>query len=116
MRFTEIFLCLAVVCCVSLGQVLLRQAALSFEGEVSLRGMNVNFLFRAMFALLVYGVAMLLWVYVLAKIPLSIAFSFFGLSFVLVPVFAHYALGEVLTWRTWLGAIVICTGIGITVG
>ncbi len=58
---------------------------------------------------------MLLWIYILSRVPLAIAFGFFGLSFFLVPMFGYYFLGEALTWKTWFGALVICIGIGITV-
>lgn len=115
MRANEILLCLVVVCFVSLGQVLLRHAAVSFGQEVSPHALNAKFFFRIVLAFSVYGVAMLLWVYILSRIPLTIAFSFFGLSFFLVPIFAYCFLGDALTWKTWCGALVICIGIGITV-
>jgi undecaprenyl phosphate-alpha-L-ara4N flippase subunit ArnE len=57
---------------------------------------------------------MLLWLWVLGRVPLSQAFAFFGLSFFLVPALAHRFLGDAVSWTTWVGATIILAGIVVT--
>lgn len=64
-------------------------------------------------ALAIYGLATVLWLAVLARVPLSQAFPFYGLSFLLVPIFAWIFLGESIPFRVWLGGGVIAVGIVI---
>lgn len=65
-------------------------------------------------ALALYGTATLLWIYVLKSVPLSYAYSFMALTFVIVPLLALAFLGEALTWRYWLGAALIMAGLIVT--
>ena len=102
-----ILLTLAMLAC---GQVLFKQVApqLSFARPLSfLSGTLV-------LALVVYGAATLLWLAVLARVPLSAAFPFYGLSFLLVPAFAWWLLSEPIRPQTWIGAVVILIGVVIS--
>jgi drug/metabolite transporter (DMT)-like permease len=54
-------------------------------------------------ALVIYGIATVMWILVLKRMPLSLAFPFYGLTFLLVPVFSHYLLGEKIGYRMLLG-------------
>jgi undecaprenyl phosphate-alpha-L-ara4N flippase subunit ArnE len=65
-------------------------------------------------AVILYGAATLLWVYILRSTPLSAAYPFAALSFVLVPVGAWALLGEALSWRYGLGMLLIICGILLT--
>lgn len=102
-----ILLTLTMLAC---GQVLFKQASaqLSFAKPASLLS------WALILALVVYGVATLLWMAVLAKVPLSTAFPFYGLSFLLVPVFAWWLLNEPIRPQTWIGALVILLGVVIS--
>jgi drug/metabolite transporter (DMT)-like permease len=62
-------------------------------------------------ALALYGGATLLWVYVLKSVPLSYAYSFMALTFVIVPVMAHLWLGEALSARYYLGMGLVLAGL-----
>jgi undecaprenyl phosphate-alpha-L-ara4N flippase subunit ArnE len=64
-------------------------------------------------ALTIYGIATIVCVYVLKLVPLTLAYSFMGLTFVFVPVLAHLLLGEELGWRTAVGAGFIIAGLVI---
>jgi drug/metabolite transporter (DMT)-like permease len=66
-------------------------------------------------ALAVYGAATLLWVWLLREIPLTVAYPFFALSFVLVPLLGWLLLGEVVGWTYWLGIALIMAGIYTTI-
>jgi undecaprenyl phosphate-alpha-L-ara4N flippase subunit ArnE len=54
---------------------------------------------------------MLLWLWILGRVPLTQAFAFFGLSFFFVPILAHRFLGDAITIQTWIGAAIIMIGI-----
>ena len=62
-------------------------------------------------ALALYGGATLLWVYVLKSVPLSYAYSFMALTFVIVPVLANFWLGEPLTAKYFLGMGLVIAGL-----
>ncbi len=62
-------------------------------------------------SLALYGAATLLWVYVLKTVPLSYAYSFMALTFVIVPVLANLWLGEPLTAKYVLGMGLVIAGL-----
>lgn len=62
-------------------------------------------------ALALYGAATLLWVYVLKTVPLSYAYSFMALTFVIVPVLAHLWFGEPLSAKYFLGMGLVIAGL-----
>lgn len=113
MRVVDVGLCLVCVALGSTGQVLLRAA--SVAGEKSAQpGLGAYLTGTTALAVVVYACGMLLWAWVLARVPLTQAFAFFGLSFVVVPMLAHRLLGDPLTPYTWAGAVVIMAGIALT--
>jgi drug/metabolite transporter (DMT)-like permease len=65
-------------------------------------------------ALAIYAVATVLWLLVLSRVPLSVAFPFYGLAFLMVPALAAWLLHEPLRWPVLLGGTVILCGIAIT--
>jgi undecaprenyl phosphate-alpha-L-ara4N flippase subunit ArnE len=77
----------------------------------------VSNLFSASFvaAMALYAGVTILWLAVLRVVPLSIAFPIFALSFIFVPVLAHFVWGEPLTVRTLLGGAIIVIGVIISV-
>lgn len=97
---------------IAAGQVLFK---LTSERLVA-RGENASFttaLFDPVFiaALMLYGSATLLWLFVLKAVPLSYAYSFMALTFVMVPLLAAYFLGEQLGLRYIIGSGLIITGL-----
>jgi drug/metabolite transporter (DMT)-like permease len=62
-------------------------------------------------ALVVYGIATVMWLLVLTRAPLSVAFPFYGITFLLVPLLAAFFLGEPLRMHTLLGGAIILIGI-----
>lgn len=61
-------------------------------------------------ALALYGFGTIVWIYVLKTVPLTIAYSFMAMTFCIVPVFARLWLGEPITWRYGVGALLIMAG------
>lgn len=65
-------------------------------------------------ALVLYAVATAFWVFLLQRIPLSRAYPFAALAFVLVPLLAWMIFGERLGLRYALGAGFIAFGVYLT--
>ena len=103
----DLLLCLVCVALVSLGQVMLRAASVASATGGWAAWMSL----RTLAALAVYALAMSLWLYVLSRVPLTQAFAFFGLCFFLVPLMAHYFLGDPVSGSTWAGAAIIVLGV-----
>lgn len=104
-------LLLATLVLLALGQVMFKYAAqgIRFSQPQTLLSVPLGL------ALVVYALATLAWLAVLTRMPLSVAFPFYGLTFLLVPVFARFLLGEQVGWPTYVGGGVILVGIAITV-
>jgi undecaprenyl phosphate-alpha-L-ara4N flippase subunit ArnE len=64
-------------------------------------------------AIVIYGSATLLWLYVLKAVPLAYAYSFMALTFLAVPLMAALWLGETLTIKYALGSAFIIAGLVI---
>lgn len=65
------------------------------------------------FSCAVYAAATLLWTYVLRTVPLSYAYAFMALTFVVVPILAIFWLGETITTRYVIGGVLIISGLFI---
>jgi drug/metabolite transporter (DMT)-like permease len=61
-------------------------------------------------ALALYAFGTIVWIFVLKQVPLTIAYSFMGLTFCFVPLLAQLFLGEALTLRYFLGVALIVGG------
>lgn len=96
---------------IAMGQVLFKLASNS-AGEFSLRGLLVLATHPVLIAALaLYGFGTIVWIYVLKSVPLTIAYSFMGLTFCFVPLLAQVFFGEPLTLRYGLGVALIFTGL-----
>ena len=95
---------------IAIGQVLFKvtsQRLVDNEGEFY----TVLFDPIMIAALAIYGSATLLWIYVLKTVPLSYAYSFMAMTFVLVPIMAYFWLGDAITLRYAGGAACIIAGL-----
>jgi drug/metabolite transporter (DMT)-like permease len=111
-----LLLTLLCVALLAVGQMLFKSAA----GQWRVDGWSwssVSTLFSPSFvaAMALYAGVTILWLAVLRVVPLSIAFPIFALSFIFVPVLAHFVWGEPLTLRTLLGGAIIVIGVIISV-
>lgn len=98
----------------SAGQILFKMAAseMNFTArKILISLINPKFLI----ALLVYAVATLFWLMSLKEVPLRVAYPFAALAFFIVPTLSHLILGETVTWRTYLGALMISIGVFISI-
>jgi drug/metabolite transporter (DMT)-like permease len=94
----------------SLGQILFKWASkgVSFGDPRSLLSPSL------LSGLFVYGLATIMWILVLKRLPLSLAFPFYGLTFLLVPLLAHFLIGEKIGYQTLLGGGIIMFGVFVT--
>jgi drug/metabolite transporter (DMT)-like permease len=93
----------------AIGQMLFKQAAshLDFARPFAdTRG--VGYLGAA---LVLYAVATVAWVSVLAHAPLVQVYPLMALSFVLVPIGAMFFLKEHVNWTYWLGTALLLGGL-----
>ena len=109
MTITTVAMILVTLTMLACGQVLFKLAS----GGISFTRPETFLSWTLLVALAIYGLATVLWLAVLARVPLSQAFPFYGLSFLLVPMFARLFLGEAIPSRVWIGGAVI--GIGILI-
>ena len=99
----------ATILVLAAGQVLFKFAANGLQLDQPRSFISVSLLV----ALAVYGIATVMWLVVLSRVPLSIAFPFYGFTFVLVPVLAAIFLKEPLRMQTLVGGFVILVGVAI---
>ncbi len=113
MNWNTTSLALVTVLGLSVGQILFKFAAMGMVGSAPLwlLVLRNNYLW---FALLVYGVATVLWIALLRQTPLRLAYPFVGLAFVIVPILAHIFLDEPLRWQGIAGAGLISLGIWVS--
>lgn len=71
---------------------------------------------KLIIALIVYAAATATWVAVLRITPLTLAYPFAALAFVIVPVLSHYFIGEPIKLNTLVGAAIIFLGVIVSVG
>ena len=103
-------LIVSTIAMLSIGQVLFKNAS----SHLVISQPNTWLSVPLVAALAIYGLATVTWLVVLSRVPLSFAFPFYGLSFLLVPVAAAAFLGEPLRWQTLVGGLVILVGIAVT--
>lgn len=111
MNATLFALTLACVIAIAVGQILFKLAARAADGGAGFPWDLMNG--YLLVALVVYGAATLLWVWLLKTLPLNVAYPFVGLAFVIVPLLGAWLLGEPLDWRHLAGGLLIAAGVAV---
>jgi len=102
------------VAALSAGQILFKMAATGMD--FSTGGFVSSLLnIKLIIALIVYFIATIMWLIVLKDTPLRIAYPFVSLAFIIVPILAHFVLGESINWNTFAGAGLIAVGVWVSV-
>lgn len=116
MSVFSLILILVCVIGISIGQILFKLASPFFPQTLTLDTL-ISFLFnRFLFsALVIYGIATILWVYALKLVPLSIAYPFMALAFVIVPIMGVIFLNEPFNVKTIFGVALIVGGLFVIV-
>ena len=103
-------LCLINVALLCSGQILFKFAAR--DNEITSVSDVIKLLITPymIFAIVLYAVATILWVYILTKIPLSYAHPIQALAFPIVATFSIFIFGETVPLHRWIGIGVILLG------
>ena len=117
LNFIQILQLVSFAFLMSLGQILFKKTALSMStlGALSL----IDGIMKAIFipwlylALTVYALATVFWLYILQRIPLSVAYPFTALAMIIVPIFSVFLFEEKLTYSYFMGSILVISGIAI---
>lgn len=109
MTFKTMSMLVAVVFGISVGQILFKKTADSMSKADSFY--VIFFAPSLWIALVIYGTCTLLWIIILRIVPLSVAYSVFSLSFLIVPTLAYLFLNEPVSWRVYAGGVLILSGI-----
>jgi len=116
MSLRSVLLTALCVALIAIGQLMFKAAASQWKIDGWTWSSLAGFLSPIMIgALVIYGFATVLWVFVLRTVPLSAAYAIFALAFLIVPVLAHFVFGERLSANVIVGGVVIVVGIIIAV-
>jgi multidrug transporter EmrE-like cation transporter len=110
--FSSYICCVAFSIILCVGQVLFKfSAQRQSEAAFSLAALFSSPWF--LIAVGLYGLSTILWVFILVRLPLTVAYPFTLLGAALVPMAACYLFGETLSTRAWLGFALILVGLYI---
>ena len=113
----NILLILSSVALNALAQLFVRQGMLKI-GSVSLKigqmwNMCISFFSNLYLwgGMLCYAVSLVLWMVVLSKVNVSLAYPFSCVGFIITAILAYFFLNEPLTLQKCVGIAVICLGV-----
>ncbi|WP_097458732.1 4-amino-4-deoxy-L-arabinose-phosphoundecaprenol flippase subunit ArnE [Mangrovitalea sediminis] len=111
----SLLLVLAVSLFTCLGQLMQKQAVESWKVQPTgtLGMLTSRWLWLAIISL---GTAMLIWLVVLQRLEVSVAYPMLSLNFVFVTLAAQFWFGEKTTPRHWVGILFIMLGIALLRG
>ena len=100
----------------SMGQLLFKKTALTISENTTNTAGLIEGVSRAIqtpwlyLALTTYALATVLWLYILQRIPLNLAYPFSALAVAIVPILAIFIFGERVSTSYWIGLSLILTG------
>lgn len=113
----SILLILSSVALNALAQLFVRQGMLKI-GVVTLKWDQLWNMFLSFFTnlylwggMLCYAVSLVLWMVVLSKVNVSLAYPFSCVGFIITAILAYFFLNEPLTPQKCIGIAVICIGV-----
>jgi len=115
MSLTILLVILATITLTAGAQLALKLAVTKLGQDVHLFDswsvfLGVIFSPGTIFAMLIYGLSIVSWLWVLSKIDLTVAYPFLGLSFVVAMFFGVWLLDETLPPSRVIGTLLIFAG------
>ena len=116
MTYIQFFVILITVFMSACAQLLLKLGMNKVEEKGGLLEGGIMSLVQAVFSplvfsgIFVYGVSVLVWLWVLSKVDLSIAYPFVGVSFIFTLLFGIFLLDESLNVYKIIGTLMIACG------
>lgn len=106
-----LFITLVCVCMIAAGQIMFKLVANRGATTANLSVVEQWLNWQFVVALSIYGVATILWIWVLRFIPLNVAYPVFALAFVIVPIAAYFLLNEPIGYHHLIGGALIVVGV-----
>ena len=108
---SSLYIGLTAVCvfAICIGQILFKYVGSTFQSTGVL--LDLKLMAILTLALTIYVGATILWIYLLRFVPLSKAYPYMALSFVLVPIFSAVFFGESLSQAYFIGTVLILMGL-----
>ena len=104
-----------------IGQILFKKTAIKLSQIIKVNGTVNNSIINLLtsvlqipyffFALVIYAIATFYWLYILQKIPLSLAYPFTALAMIIIPIASYFLFKESINIYYWVGAFFIFVGI-----
>jgi len=112
----NLLLIIAAVLIIAIGQLIFKFAALNFivipgHSYVEFVRYNIFVISLVGLALILYALSTVAWLIALRTVPLSVAYLFNGLAFVIVPIAAVIIYGEILPRYFYLGSLMTIAGV-----
>ena len=105
---TTVMLLMMTIMCTSIAQILQKQAAIELNAGGSSKTSLLNPAIVKSMALLACGMG--LWLLVLNRMDVSVAYPLLSANFIVVHLLAHWKLGEEITANRVIGAVIIIVG------
>ena len=101
----------------SSGQILFKIAASGINSLDNQESFVLRLIYQPAFwgACFIYGVTTVLWVWLLTRMPMSIAYPFVTFALIIVPLLSSRFFAESLSIQYWVGAGLIVAGACIIV-
>ena len=97
------------------GQLLFKHVALAIRGRSPTDGLLAVAQSPTFYAALaLYGVATLLWIWILSRVPLSQAYPWVALGTGIVPLLAWLVFNERVGSAYWIGIVLVMAGVFLT--
>jgi drug/metabolite transporter (DMT)-like permease len=101
--------CMAIL---AAGQLLFKKTAQALHAASFIGSIEAMLRQPAFYAAVtLYALSTFLWVWVLTRVPLSIAYPFVGLAMMIVPLLGCWFFGETTNLAYWIGAAMVAGGI-----
>lgn len=106
-------LCVVFALSLALGQVVLKTVANQIVKSNESHFIWAFFSWQLFFAVSLYALTMLLWIFILTRLPLNVAYPFSLVGSALVIVMSYLVLGETMSSKQIVGLFVIVIGLVI---
>lgn len=101
------------VLAMAIGQILFKLSSIHLKTSGSF--CDLKFLGALFFALLLYGITSIAWVWILQKVDLGRIYPIMALAFILVPLGSYFVFGEKFGTQYFLGVLLIVAGVVISI-
>jgi multidrug transporter EmrE-like cation transporter len=99
----------------AVGQLLFKKVGLSISGQPLIEGLLMIARQPTLYvALTLYGMATALWIWILSRVPLAVAYPWVAVGVAIVPILGWWLFGERLNAIFWVGVGFVLVGIIIT--